>query len=57
MGFTGTLNALMAARDLKVETSRPRTLVAFDGEKSTKKSPFHFRMAERPLTIILPEAA
>ncbi|MBS8226131.1 hypothetical protein DYI42_07790 [Vannielia litorea] len=59
---TGTMQEgrdydMLAARDLKVETSRPRTLVAFDGEKSTKKSPFHFRMAERPLTIILPEAA
>jgi len=45
---------LMSARHLKVETARPRTLVAFDGEKSREKSPFTFSMADAPLTIVLP---
>ncbi len=58
--ITGTMQEgrdydLVQARDLTVATSRPRTLVAFDGEKSREKSPFHFTMADKPLTIILPE--
>ncbi len=59
---TGTMQEgrdydMLKARDLKVETSRPRTLVAFDGEKSTRKSPFRFTMADEPLTIIVPGPA
>lgn len=45
---------LISARELVVETSRPRTLVAFDGEKSRNRSPFTFKMAEEALTVILP---
>ncbi|QDC11439.1 hypothetical protein FHY55_20365 [Oceanicola sp. D3] len=60
--ITGTMQEgrdydMLKARDLTVETARPRSLVAFDGEKSTEKSPFHFTMADEPLTIILPGAA
>lgn len=46
---------LISARELTVETARPRTLVAFDGEKSRNKSPFTFTMSDAPLTVILPD--
>ncbi|MCO6384588.1 diacylglycerol kinase family protein [Oceanicola sp. 502str15] len=57
--ITGTMQEgrdydLISARELVVETARPRNLIAFDGEKSREKSPFTFRMADAPLTIILP---
>lgn len=48
---------LFAARRLTAETTKPRTLVAFDGEKMRDRSPFEFRMAEAPLNVILPGEA
>ncbi|SIO15571.1 diacylglycerol/lipid kinase family protein [Vannielia litorea] len=57
---TGTMQEgrdydMIAARHLTVETAKPRTLVAFDGEKSRERSPFTVRIADRPLTIIRPD--
>lgn len=45
---------LITARDLKVETRRPRPLVAFDGEKSRERVPFNFTMSDKRLRIVLP---
>ena len=47
---------LISTATLRVETSRKRSLVAFDGEKARLAGPFEFRMSDRPLTIILPHA-
>ncbi len=46
---------LLTPRELTIETGDKRALLAFDGEKARTRGPFHFRMAEAPLTIILPD--
>ncbi|QPM88978.1 diacylglycerol/lipid kinase family protein [Pseudooceanicola algae] len=45
---------LIRARELDVETTRRKSLLAFDGEKQRMPSPFRFRMAEGALDLRLP---
>ncbi|PZX19638.1 diacylglycerol kinase family enzyme [Palleronia aestuarii] len=46
---------LIKTRRLEIDVARRKTLLAFDGEKRREKSPFKFRMSEKPLRIILPK--
>ncbi|MBE3636837.1 NAD(+)/NADH kinase [Mangrovicoccus sp. HB182678] len=47
----------LAARHLRVRSSKSRSLLAYDGEKRLSPSPFEFRMSRAPLTIRLPQGA
>ena len=59
---TGTMQAgrdidLIAARDLEIDTANRRPHVAYDGEKRRMSAPLTFRIHERTLSIIVPDAA
>ncbi|TMV94845.1 hypothetical protein FGG78_01600 [Thioclava sp. BHET1] len=45
---------LIRARDVSISTGRRRALLAFDGEKSFERSPFHFEMSSDLLNIVQP---
>ncbi|HBD92189.1 MAG TPA: hypothetical protein DEF16_04555 [Gemmobacter sp.] len=45
------------ARQLDIETSRSRPLVAFDGEKRRMRGPLSFRIQSAALSIIVPDEA
>ncbi|WP_245758932.1 diacylglycerol/lipid kinase family protein [Tropicimonas isoalkanivorans] len=44
----------LAPKELTVDVHRRRSLLAYDGEKKRVPSPFHFRLAEKPLTVLIP---
>ena len=45
-----------AGRRVEIETRRERRLVARDGERERMRSPFAFRIRDKPLRVIAPEA-
>ena len=45
---------MLTGRDIVIETFRSKRLVAWDGEKSWMNDPFHLRMLQNDLTVIVP---
>lgn len=45
---------MLTGRDIVIETFRSKRLVAWDGEKSWMNDPFHLRMLQDDLTVIVP---
>lgn len=48
---------LLCGSDILVETVKPRKLVARDGERERIKGPFHFRVRQDALQVLVPEDA
>ncbi|MGR3572614.1 diacylglycerol/lipid kinase family protein [Brevirhabdus sp.] len=47
---------LLCGRDVVIETRRKRRLVARDGERDVMRNPFHFRVLDDALQVIVPES-
>lgn len=45
---------MLTGRNIVIETFRSKRLVAWDGEKSWMNDPFHLRMLQNDLTVIVP---
>lgn len=46
--------AMLTGREIVIETFRRQRLVAWDGERSRMRDPFHFKMLQDDLTVIVP---
>ena len=47
---------MLTGRDIVIETFRGKRLVAWDGERSRMNDPFHLRILQDDLTVIVPAA-
>lgn len=45
---------MLSGRDIVIETFRRKRLVAWDGERSRMNNPFHFKILQDDLTVIVP---